>query len=69
MTDAPRCATCKWWDPESKGVKSRICDLLSYRYVEGFDANNGVGIVTGPDFGCVLHEPKEQVEGQVNGSS
>jgi hypothetical protein len=56
----PRCATCRHWEtwaywaPGYEG--KRKCDRLSAHL--SLDA--GTHAVTGPDFGCTLHELKEE---------
>jgi hypothetical protein len=48
----PRCATCKHWvSHEAAGY----CPELG-RYL---GAARGIAVVTGPAFGCALHETKE----------
>ena len=63
MTDYPRCKTCKHWDrqgPQWEGLYG----CMNPKVVDGFgtvdEANAMMGdFYTGPDFGCIHHEPKE----------
>ena len=62
-----RCKDCKHWDKNSSGVHyllKRICyrldgdiwekDTMACAITDGGD----YGIITAPNFGCVLFEPK-----------
>ncbi len=67
-----RCITCKHWGNGTfdKNVRSKTCD--SPKILRGYNVKDedvpidganveedvGWGIVTGPHFGCVLHEDK-----------
>lgn len=60
----PTCKTCRWWDRPwpNREVNKRSCAALEDR--DGDDAvidDDGTSrpLYTGPDFGCVHHEPKE----------
>jgi len=66
----PKCRTCKWWeraaDAESpQGACWAIAPSKSAFIVESTDAvistaqEEGVRFLTGPDFGCVQHEPMD----------
>lgn len=54
--------TCKWWGRSYHGA----CDLVG---VVGFeiiataadDHNLTAYLITGPEFGCILHAPEEEV--------
>lgn len=60
----PKCKTCRWWkgrdahtNKQHKCSHQKLATLLS----EPLDGADGRGncIYTGPDFGCIHHEPKE----------
>ena len=68
------CKTCKWWEEPTDYVRTvttagycrspKLVDINDRGY-EGV-AGTGFGmdypvchLVTGPDFGCIHHEPKE----------
>lgn len=58
-----RCATCKHWDNSlvwAAEAQAGFCGKLSNGviYVEG-ERPHAFAIDTPPDFGCVLHEPKQ----------
>lgn len=70
MTNYPRCRTCRWW--ETREVERRT---LIPRFVKPCLRMSGVAHLnaktdsalpntpdrfwTGPDFGCVHHEPRQ----------
>jgi hypothetical protein len=68
--DSNTCKTCKWWGEIQKrygdGSEYAACECpkLDHRY-GGNDPDGAVdaeeygGIFTGPDFGCIHHEPKD----------
>lgn len=74
MSNMPRCKTCKWWDQIRESDTYGYCDWLQNAetsdwnasptgnealiYVE--DQHVTTGMMTGPDFGCVQHEPKDE---------
>jgi hypothetical protein len=71
-----RCETCRWWGEKIHSppwckppYEHRTCDAISTHestgrrkllaiIVDQYESNSGV--YTLADFGCVLHEPKEQ---------
>lgn len=64
-----RCRTCKWWsgpvvEDEFNHGPAR-CTHVKLSYPGGAIADGAVdvggydGIETGPEFGCIHHEPKE----------
>ncbi len=68
-SDAPpwRCESCRHWKPTPKGLGEGECYQLLWS-----GADNGphvwgeyadLTIAVTPDFGCVLHEPKEATQG------
>ena len=57
------CKTCKWWDADSKAAQ-KPCNNEGVFHgddpSEGYIVGDGSEfLITGPDFGCTLHEPKE----------
>ena len=65
------CKTCKWWDTEPRNVNLSLHrDCLSEKLQPGNDAdgepdtlgyyNEGSKFWSGPDFGCIHHEPREE---------
>lgn len=63
--DYPRCKTCKWWGPD-RGELFRWCSNPVNRDFRGENpagACDGeeLGFDTGPDFGCVHWEAKEEL--------
>lgn len=67
------CKTCKWWE----GMPSQKCDRpdslpdppILFEIEIGADDDSGLygRLVTGPDFGCVLHEPNSLATGEEPG--
>lgn len=67
---ANRCSTCKWWLPNDD-FPGGVCEMAyntAHLKAAPFFADNqeffasGAGCIahfhTGPDFGCIHHEPK-----------
>lgn len=58
-----RCETCKWWEVSwsDNGSDWGYCELLSDadRSELHFDNGDWVNIHTAEDFGCVLHEARD----------
>lgn len=61
----PRCATCKHWNetPAYLNATGRRCNLLTFGDQKlvfiRVDYDYEHEVYTEPEFGCVLHEPKE----------
>ena len=69
MPDYPRCKTCRWWeDNDMYGNGVSYCTSPANRRDSPYrpDGACSMGeqgkedILTGPDFGCVHHEWKEE---------
>lgn len=58
--DYPRCKTCKHWDDRVEG-EELFRDCTNIRISVGYYSDEAIAdpFATGPDFGCVHHEPKE----------
>lgn len=60
------CKTCKFWDGECNRVefihegKGNKSEPLIIRVDVSDDTGLDVRMVTSPDFGCILHEPKPE---------
>lgn len=66
MADEKRCKTCKWWDTPADSRACQWCAMLgaiSNAYPMGLYSASSDGdndaIYTGPDFGCVHWEAKD----------
>ena len=66
FTDRPRCLTCRWWGreyPAACGIvdtidtgAARINTKLEIDTTVADDTGLITRLITGPAFGCVLHE-------------
>ena len=59
------CATCRWWGVAYAGVCDRVECLGSLAEIEASaDDDSGLTarLVTKPEFGCVMHDPKPESE-------
>lgn len=65
--DMERCKTCRWWDgPKTEPWAGHVaeCDhprfsAGRYTYPDGCCDSGGYGgVYTGPEFGCIHHEPR-----------
>lgn len=58
------CKTCRWWGRDWQGCCALVDDIFQgargfeIRATASDDHNLEARLVTGPDFGCILHEPK-----------
>lgn len=63
------CKTCRWWDRYGSGECGRVDDTEEFSPVVtpmtftmavsvSDDSGLSLKLVTGPDFGCLLHTPK-----------
>lgn len=51
------CAGCGWWNENGPGISSNIhCGICEHSQP---DIHNVADSVTGPDFGCIHHKPRE----------
>lgn len=76
--EQPTCKTCKWWGAGSKPPTTwrqclnhklntdddAIYEDKPYRGSDFLDGSGGeYRITTGPDFGCIHHEPTDTTKG------
>jgi hypothetical protein len=64
------CKTCRFWEPDVRNAGK--CGLVGCRELEGSprgflieataadDWNLRTDLITGPDFGCVQHQPTDE---------
>ena len=59
------CRHCKWWGEEGDNPPMRGCNHVTATGDDGLDVHNGEpfnegSACTGPDFGCIHHEIKDE---------
>lgn len=68
MPDNPTCETCKHWNTEEAShedpqMVQRPCDNPATDDMRsGINTTSEEMMLTGPDFGCIHHEPKSKAK-------